>query len=187
MRVALLFLLCACVLIPNLSAGTIGYSVTALGPSTYHYDYLLSGVPFVANEELDIRFDPTIFASLSNGVAGNGFLFIPCCQPNNPPGVFGDYEIIALSNISMPTGSFGVDVTVFAGASLPGSQPFFLNQLDSNGVILFNISAGFTEAGRSAPDAAPEPSAASLLAIGLLAGASWGAFRKFRRPRVGEA
>jgi len=169
-------------LISTLSAGTIGSSVTPLGPNAYHYDYFLTGFPFLANEELDIRFDSSIFGSLSNAVAGPGFFVIPCCQPNNPPGAFGDYEIFALANIPTPTGPFGVDVTLLPGASLPLTQPFFLNQLDANGVILFSVSAGFTQPGMSAPDPVPEPSNGAVLALVALAGLSWWTYRRLRPP-----
>uniref|UniRef100_Q01TD1 PEP-CTERM protein-sorting domain-containing protein n=1 Tax=Solibacter usitatus (strain Ellin6076) TaxID=234267 RepID=Q01TD1_SOLUE len=178
MRIALLFPLCACLSVSILSAGTVGFSVSTLGPNTFHYNYNLTGFPFQANQELDIRFDPTIFEILSNPVAGSGFFLIPCCQPNNPPGAFGDYAILALSNISSPTGTFGVDVTMI-GSAQPGTQPYFLNQLDANGDILFNIAAGFTGESQASGSDAPEPSTGGVFAFVLIAGmAAWAVRRR---------
>jgi hypothetical protein len=185
MRLAILFLLCACLSISILSAGTVEFSVIQVGANTYHYDYVLTGFPFLVNQELDIRFDPTIFASLANPTAGAGFFVIPCCQPNNPPGVFGDYAILALSDIATPTGVFGIDA-VMIGSAQPGSQPFFLNQLDANGNILFNIQAGFTGTSRTAGQETPEPSNSHIFALVLIAGMAWWALRRCLRLRTRE-
>ncbi len=178
MRVAILFPLCACLSISILSGGTVEFSVIPTGPNAFHYDYTLTGFPLLVNQELDIRFDPTIFASLANPTAGAGFFVIPCCQPNNPPGVFGDYAILALSNIATPTGVFGVDV-VMIGSAQPGSQPFFLNQLDANGNILFNVAAGFTGSSQTAgTSTTPEPSNGQVFALALIAGMACWALRR---------
>jgi hypothetical protein len=177
MRVAILFPLCACLSISILSGSTVGFSVTQVGSNTFHYDYTLTGFPFLVNQELDIRFDPTIFASLANPTAGTGFFVIPCCQPNNPPGVFGDYAILALSNIATPTGVFGVDAVVI-GSAQPGTQPFFLNQLDANGNILFNVAAGFTGQSQAPGDPTPEPSNGHIFALAMIAGLAWWAVRR---------
>ena len=181
MRVALLFLLCVCLAVSNLSAGTVQYTVTALGPNDYHYVYLLNGLTFLQNQELDIRFDPTVFGTLSNASAGSGFFLIPCCQPNNPPGVYGDYAIQALTTITSPPGTFSVDASVPSSAN-PGSQPFFINQLDANGNLLYNVTAGFTEL--DPPDPAPEPANRGVIGIGLLAGVAWWAARQRLRSAV---
>ena len=170
MRVILLFQLCLCFVATNLSATVIEYGLTPLGPHSYHYDYFVSTVSFSADQELDIRFDPTIFGSISNATAGPGFFLVPCCQPNNPPGTAGDYAIIALSNILSPTGSFGVDVTVL-GSAVPGPQPFFINQLDAQFNILFRVSAGVTVADPPpAPTTVPEPASYLLIALAMLVG-----------------
>jgi hypothetical protein len=154
-----------------------------VGPNTFHYNYNLTGFSFQANQELDIRFDPTIFAILENPTAGSGFFLIPCCQPNNPPGAFGDYAILALSDITNPTGVFGLDV-VMVGSAQPGSQPYFINQLDGNGDILFNIAAGYTGENQSAGQPTPEPSNGSILALALIAGMAWWPVRQRLRLRA---
>ena len=184
MRVAFLFLLCVCLAASNLSAGTVEYLVTALGPHDYHYVYLLTGLTFLQNQELDIRFDPTVFGTLSNASAGSGFFLIPCCQPNNPPGAFGDYAIQALTNVTSPSGTFSVDVSV-PSSTYPGAQPFFINQLDADGNYLFNVRAGFTEL--DPPDPAPEPGNRSIIGMGLLAGVVWWAARRRLRSAVGRS
>jgi hypothetical protein len=154
------------------------YNLTALGPQDYEYNYVLTGLLFSANQELDIRFDPTVFGTLSNAQAGSGFSLVPCCQPNNPLGAFGDYEIVALSDIASPSGAFSVDVSVL-GSVQPGVQPFFINQLDANGNLLFNITAGLT-----VPDPAPEPASGRLIGMGLLVGVVWWAARRQLRSAV---
>jgi hypothetical protein len=183
MRVALLFLVCVCLAASNLSAGTVQYLVTAVGPHDYHYVYLLNGLTFLQNQELDIRFDPTVFGSLSNASAGSGFSLIPCCQPNNPPGAFGDYAIQALSDTTSPSGTFSVDAFVPSSA-YPGTQPFYINQLDAGGNYLYNVTAGFTEL--DPPDPSPEPANRGVIGMGLLIGVAWWTGRRRLRSALGR-
>jgi hypothetical protein len=184
MRVALFLSLFACLAVSNLSAGVVWYDLTQLGPHEYHYDYILTGLTFSVNQELDVRFDPTVFESLSNATAGAGFYLVPCCQPNNPSGAFGDYEIIALSAIASPPGAFGVDVSV-PGFEPPAAQPFFINQLDPDGKVLYNITAGFTVADPADQSSeSPEPASGHVIGMGLLVGVTWWATRRRLRSAV---
>ncbi len=58
----------------SLSAGTISYDssnlgVSGLGQTTYRLTFTVSNFTLLADQEIDIQFDPTIYQSLSNGVA----------------------------------------------------------------------------------------------------------------------
>ena len=170
MRLVRLFVLYAGFAVSTCTAGVVEYSVTPLSPHYYRYDYLLNGLSLLANQELDIRFDPTLFGSLSNAIAGSGFYLVPCCQPNNPLGAFGDYAIVALTGLSSPSGPFSVEVFVPTSA-YPGPQPFFVNQLDAGGNLLFNVTAGYTVV--DPPVGTPEPANARIVAAGLLVGLAW--------------
>jgi len=154
----------------SMSAGTIDFQVTSLGGAAYQYNYSLSGITFQANEELDIRFDPATYNSLSNGVAPAGFNLV-LLQPNNPPGVFGDYT--ALAQIANPStaGPFSVQF-IYTGQGQPGSQPFFLQQFNSDGVFISTVSAGFTTSTTTASDV-PEPASLTLVSASLLLGGLW--------------
>jgi len=152
------------------SAGTIQFQVTPLGGDLYQYNYVVSGITFQANEELDIRFDPSLYGTLSNGLAPSGF-DLALLQPNNPPGVFGDYS--ALAEIANPStaGPFSVEV-VFFGPGQPGTQPFFVKQYDQNGFFVSTIGAGFAT---QMPDTSPMPEPSSLILVSttLLLGGLW--------------
>ena len=118
----------------TLSAGTIQYQVSPVSGNVYQFDYQLSGFTFQPHEELDIRFDPTLYGTLSNGIAPVGFSVI-LLQTNNPPGEFGDYTATAQINNPSTTGLFEVQA-VYLGPGTPGGQPFFLNQFNSDGVFV---------------------------------------------------
>src|SRR5688572_3705843 len=85
--------------------------LTQSGDSVYRYTYTLSGFTFQENMELDIRFDPALFSSLSNPVAPVDFDTL-ILQPNNPPGAFGDYKPLALIDNPSLSGLFSVDFTL---------------------------------------------------------------------------
>jgi len=160
-----------------MQAAVIQFTLTPLGPHSYHYNYSLAAVPFLTNQELDIRFDPTIFGSISNATAGPGF-FQFTLQPNNPPGAFGDYILLALQDVPAPTGTFGVDVFV-PGNAAPGAQLFFINQLDADGNIIATLQAGTTTPGGS--PSVPEPTTLSLSVVAALAAALYGGRHRFSR------
>jgi len=147
----------------NLSAGNIQFQVTNTTGSVYRYDFFPSGFAFVQNEELDIRFDPNLFANLVNGVAGPDFR-VTLLQPNNPPGAFGDYSALALVSDPSFAGPFSVDVT-WLGSGTPGQLPYVIHQFDASGRVLDTLGAGVV--------GTPEPagwllSGAALALSGLL-------------------
>lgn len=137
------------------------------GQDLRRYIYDISGIALTANQEIDIRFDPVLYGTLSNGVAGSGF-DLALFQPNVPPGASGDYSALALVDNPSLAGPFRVDF-VFNGSGTPGSQPFFINQFDRRGNLVGTIASGFT----TATAAVPEPASMVLLGTSLLILSIW--------------
>jgi hypothetical protein len=160
--------------VTTLTGATLSYSVQSLGPNAsgdavFRYTYDLSGVTLQENQELQIRFshfDLLLF------------------QPNDPPGVPGDFSALALVDDPSLAPPFSVDVVYF-GPGTPGSQEFLINQyVIENGSLLFQgtIESGFTiPAGGVTP--IPEPATFALCGMGILAAGLVQARRRFGRRR----
>jgi len=147
----------------SIQAATVGFTVSSLGGSNFRYTYDFTSLSLLANQEVDVRFAPALYSTLTNGVAGSGFS-LAVFQPNNPPGAFGDYAALALINNPPLTGPFRVDFT-FLGSGTPGFQPFVINQYDAAGNFLRVVDSGNTFS-PSAP--IPEPATWLLGAAGLI-------------------
>jgi hypothetical protein len=159
----------------SLSAANVSFQITNLGQNFYQYSYAVSGIQFQVNQELDIRFDPSLYGSLSNGVAPAGFDLL-LLQPNNPPGVDGDYSALSLVNNPSLSGIFSVKV-LYLGNGQPGAQPFFINQLDDSGRLLSVVTQGnSSQAGGGTQT--PEPAAWTLAGAGFLIGGLWRTLRR---------
>jgi hypothetical protein len=162
-----LSILFSAVLPSSASAGIISYEVNQLGSTlsgttAYRISYTLQDLSFMVNQELDIRFDPAIYLTLSNPVVPAGFDVL-VIQPNNPPGAYGDFSAMALFDRPAVSGVFSVDVI---STGRPGSQPFQINQLTVDGRLQLKLDSGATL------DAAavPEPVTLSLVGLALVAG-----------------
>jgi hypothetical protein len=168
----------------SLSAGQIGFQVTPLGGNSFEYDYFLSGFTFQANQELDIRFDPSLYGALvtSSGVAPSGYQ-VTLLQPSNPLGTFGDYSAYALIDNPSTAGPFSVRFT-FTGGGQPGPQPFFVNQYDQNGFLSSTIASGLTVPEPSGTGSeVPEPASLTLTGAALLLGGLWSVGRRRQGPK----
>lgn len=150
----------------GVSAGTVHYDVMPLGGDSYQYTYFLSGLTFQVSEQLDVQFDPVLYGALSNGVAPGGFS-VTLLDPNNPPGLHGDYGALALINNPSIAGEFSVQF-VYLGRGVPGPQPVFLNQFNSDGFFESATYLGLTSGVQSSHS--PEPSTAFLTGFTLLFG-----------------
>jgi hypothetical protein len=148
----------------KLSAVVIEFKVIDLGQNLFQYRYSVSGIAFKADQELDIRFNPALFGTLSNGVAGNNFNLL-LLEPNNPPGAFGDYRALALANNPSAAGSFSVDFT-FLGTGAPGSQAFLINEYTASGLFISTIDSGVTTPLEQV--GTPEPPTVALACVALL-------------------
>jgi hypothetical protein len=141
----------------NLLSGTIEFDVsivgtTGSGETLYRYVYSLDQLTLQKDMEVDIRFDSALYGVLSNPVAPGDFDVL-ILQPDNPPGVPGDYSALALVDNPTVSGLFSVDFT-FTGLGAPGSQPFFINLIDPLSGAITPIDSGFT----TSPGAVvPEP------------------------------
>jgi hypothetical protein len=158
-------------------AGLIKYSdtnigTTVFGDTIYRYTFTVSGITLQANQELDIRFNPALFKTLSNPTGGSGFSVL-VLQPNSPLGDTGVFSALALVNNPVLS-PFTVDVT-YASAFDPGSQPYLVNQYDANHMFVSTIQSGFT-----VPAATPEPSTFGLGGLMLAIGSVWRVKRRSR-------
>jgi hypothetical protein len=142
---------------------------TAFGDTLYRYTFLVSGINIQANQELDIRFDPTKFKTLSNPTAGSGFNVL-VLQPNSPSGSTGVFSALALVNNPVMS-PFTVDVTFF-GTADPGSQAYFVNQYDANHMFVSSIQSGFTVT------TTPEPGTFGVGGLLLSLGGMWRVMRR---------
>jgi hypothetical protein len=146
-----------------LRAGTIDVNVTQNAPNLFTYTYTVSGFDLLANQDIDIQFDQTIYSMLSNGVADSDFNLV-LLQPNNPPGSAGDYSALALVDNPSLAGPFSVQVSFLNGVvNPPASQPYLLEQF-SNGTYQSTF-------GNGSISIVPEPSSAVLVLLGCAAGA----------------
>jgi hypothetical protein len=134
------FLFWAGISTSRLIAGTIYLDATPLAPNTFRYEYTFRNFNLLMNQEIDIRFDPAYYVSLSNGIASSDFALL-LLQPDNPPGTFGDYSARALMDHPSMQGPFSVDVRL-RGFD-PPPQPFFIHQFDPSGTnVILTIGSG---------------------------------------------
>ena len=182
MRVFILLLLVGVGADRGLQGAEIQYEIAdlginAAGENLYRYTYNPVGITFEANQELDVRFDPNLFAMLFNALAPAGFDLL-LLQPNNPPGAFGDYSALALVDNPVLSSLFSVDV-IYIGPGIPGMQPFFINQYDENGAFISTLLQGSTASADGV--VVPEPASLSIVGAGLsLVGISCLIRRRFR-------
>ena len=156
-------------------AGLIKYSDTNIGTNVfgdaiYRYTFTVSGISLQANQELDIRFDPTHFKALSNPTGGAGFSLL-VLQPNSPLGTTGVFSALALVNNPVFS-PFTVDVTYF-GVVDPGSQPYLVNQYDANHMFVSTLQTGVTVLA-----ATPEPGTFGVGGMMLALGSVWRSMRR---------
>ena len=156
----------------QLSAGAIAFDVTNQGGNVYRYEFFPSDLGLLKYQEIDIRFDPTLFGGLFNGVADTDFR-LSLLQPNNPVGAFGDYSALALVDNPSLAGPFSVDVTWLSTGS-PGGLPYLIHQFDSDGQRIIGTIGSGSLVG------APEPAGWLLSVVGF---AIIGALRAVRPRR----
>ena len=149
-------------------AGTIRFETSDLGIAPtgelmVELVFQLQDINLGQFQELDIRFNPTYFKSLFGAEAGADFDIL-LLQPNNPPGSFGDFSLLAMvDNPSLDT-PLSVRATL-NGNGVPAILPFFINEFDP-----VTLEATKLEAGRSVRiGATPEPGTLATAMIALLA------------------
>lgn len=172
--------LCGTLIAATLAAATIKVEVTDLGttgggpgnPGTsvqlQRFTYHLSDVALQRDQELNIRFDPALFGSLSNPTAGSSYSVL-LFQPNQPAGAFGDFSALSLMDQPGTSTDFSVDF-VYLGPGVAGPQPYFINQFEADGGFT-TLESGFTSL--SQPSQVPEPATFLLCGAALLACGAW--------------
>jgi hypothetical protein len=142
-------------------AAIITFTSQSLGGNNYRYIYDMTQAQITANQEIQIRFNASLYNTLSNATAPAPFS-ASVFQPNNPPNAPGDYLVFTTQNNPSMAGTFSVDFE-WLGGGLPGAQPFFINQFDGGGSFLSVIESGTTQ------NAVPEPATLVITGIGLVA------------------
>jgi hypothetical protein len=150
-------------------AGTIQYSVTdvvtpmSVGDPVRRFTYTISGFSLEPYQEIEIRFSPSDFVSISNPTGDSPLFSVLVLAVNNPPGALGTYSIMSLADNPPLGGLFSLDAVLIG--DVPPSLPYYLNQLDPGTFeVLEQLSSG-TAFGVSG---VPEPSPAGYTAIGLV-------------------
>lgn len=166
MRVRTTLLSCVMLVVgATAHAQSIGYQVTSLSvfdPTLFRYTYDLTGITFLANQELQIDSPAGLYSQLTNGVASPDFDLM-LFQPGNPLGFAGDYSAVAKKDSPLIT-TFSVDFK-YLGVGLPGSQTFAINQFNQAGMFVGTLLTGAT-ASVGSTEPAPEPG--SLVLCGLI-------------------
>lgn len=171
----------------TLAAATIAVDITTVGEVNgeplLRYTYMVTGLDLLVNQELDIRFDPAVFETLSNPTGPAGFDILTF-QPNTPPGAFGDLSALALFDFLAFNGAFTVDV-ILTGLPSAAPQPFLINQYtEQNGTLVFDrvVSSGSTLPPTSSDVVVPEPGTFVPAGLGFLViGAAWAVRRRVVR------
>jgi len=153
-----------------------GFQQFGYGPDNRDYRYVfdVSGLQFLANDELDIRFGADLFASLSNAAPVDGFDIL-LFAPNNPPGSPGDFSALALRDFGDTARTFAVDVRYIGTGPPPDALTFVVNRFvgGANGGDPIQSDSGVTS-----PDAvAPEPATVVTTGVAL----AIAALRRMRR------
>jgi hypothetical protein len=148
----------------NIRIDPIELGTTPTGEKIARYDFFPDGFSLLQNQEIEIRFNPAIFISLSNGIAPSDYDLL-VLQPNNPPTLPGIYSLLALVNDPSLAGPFSLDVVV-KGSTFPVNLPFFVNEYDAAGMLVSEGLVSGTTVGTPG-DVVPEPS--TLLLVGGLA------------------
>lgn len=145
----------------------IDYSVTALGPQSWQYDYTVTNDSEILTiDEFTIYFDRTLFGNLA--IALSPVNWDPLViQPDPELPSNGFFDALALAfGIAPGTALSGFSVTFdFLGSGIPGSQPF-----DVVDPLTFEVlQSGFTSL---AAQTVPEPGTLALLLVGGIAAAA---------------
>ncbi len=186
MKIRYLLLLGWIVTAASMRATTISYEVSQVGldksgDMLYNYTYNVSGLTLQSTQGLDLYFDPTIFATLSDPVAGPAFQTV-LAQPNNPPGTPGDFGLMPYADNTVVTGPFSVDFTL-VGSATPGSQDYTITQYLPGGIAVGVIASGTTVPANVV--ATPEPSSMFFTGLALLSGTILGAATRRSVRRAG--
>ena len=170
-------LLAALIATPAVYGTTIQFNSVQVGTDASQnpidrLTYSVTGLTLDTNEFLDIQFNPAMYGTLSNPMVSNQ-LTATVLEPN--AGFTGDFLLSAVSNGTVVTGPFSIDVD-FLGSGTPGPQSYFVYTVDASGQVLDLIASGNTIPVNQT--VAPEPKSVGL---GALALALIGVWRVARR------
>ncbi len=172
-------------LLSNLSATTIDYTVASIGLNEYEYNYTFVGDSFANDQFVTIDFPANEITvpqgsnisliSPATGADFDAWILAGCVGGSCGAGPVGDWQlgIQTIAATSLPE-TFTVDFS-YSGTGTPGVQSFEIFDFNT----MTNIENGFTSPGSMDP--VPEPANVSLSAIGLLMLAGYWASRRAKR------
>jgi hypothetical protein len=134
-------------LCPAFSATIIQYEIQDLpdlvvGQDLEAYRYFVSGFPFSANQGFTIYFDLNRYSGLTNPSAPNAQWNVLVLQPDNNLPADGAFD--AVTTINGPSVASPFMVQFIRTAGIPASQPFDINEFDSQGNFVRVVESGFT-------------------------------------------
>jgi hypothetical protein len=158
----------------------IQYQVSNISGSEWSYTYTLNtATPFAANEGLTVFFTRGLFSNLQDPPPSATDWFAFSLQPGPTLLTDGLYTALALTGGASLSGPFTITFD-YSGPGSPGSQAFSIDQFDSNGNLLSNVTRGFTT---PLTQVVPEPATGVLLLGGA---AVVGALKKRRCRQAGQ-
>ena len=162
---------CLFCLVPSVSmAISIDYALSALGGSTYRYDYTVNNTGSLGagvNVKLfDIAFDTTLYDEASLTIVSSGSLSSDWSEMflGSTIGVPAQYDVLALADgVSTSTTGFAVQFNWIGGGAGPGNQAFAIYDADSWELL----EEGMTSLLVDPHNPVPEPGTMLLTVIGL--------------------
>jgi hypothetical protein len=149
----------------DLNANSVDSLASSAGTNSIHYSFTLSGFDLLQYQVLDLKFNASVYQSLSNAVAP-ATIKTTILQPDNPGAIPGDFLVEALiSNPVLTPGSLGINATLTGSGAL-GPLPFSIDQFDNQDHFLYVVTSGLAVIEDAAP--IPEPAGVSLPGLGLL-------------------
>ena len=148
-------------------ATTIQYQVTDLNATTWEYEYFLNGGNLLEQQGFAVFFDSSLYSGLAvigpNPQGWDPIVVEPIANPQVQAA--GYYDALALVNLPPFTGPFRVSFTWLGpAATIPGSQPFEVYELDASGTPI-PFETGQTI--RADATTVPEPATLLLAVAGM--------------------
>jgi hypothetical protein len=140
----------------------IQYQATNISGDEWSYTYKVTSAPFAANEAFTVFFGLGSYSNLQAAPPSPSGWSTFSLQPDAILFTNGLYTALALTPGASLAGPFTITFD-YLGLGTPGSQAFSVDQFDSNGNLISNVTTGFTT---PLSQTVPEPATGLLLLAG---------------------